>query len=67
MHLDVICIRCSSKLRVGSIKTPKSLAKGTGENPLPSRDNLKLLDTLDVCLVPNTSNLVLSGFIRGLF
>ena len=50
-----------------SIKTPKSLAKGTGENPLPSRDNLKLLDTLDVCLVPNTSNLVLSGCILGLF
>ena len=68
MYLDVICIKCSSKLRVESIKSPKSLAKSTGESSLPSRDNLKLLDTLDnICLVPNTSNLVLSGFIRRLF
>ena len=53
MHLDVSCITCSSKLRVESIKTPKSLAKGTGESSLPSRDNLKLLlDALDnICLV----------------
>ena len=43
----------------GVIKTPKSLAKGTGESSLPSRDNLKLLETLDkIFLVPNTSNLV---------
>ena len=66
MHLDVSCMTCSSKLRVESIKTPKSL--GTGENSLPSGDNLKLLDALDnICLVPNTSNLVLPGFIRTLF
>ena len=51
MHLDVSCITCSSKLRVESIKTAKSLAKGTGESSLPSRD-LKLLDALDnICLV----------------
>lgn len=62
IHLEIVCVTCSLKLKVESITTAKSLAVGTGNSSLPRSDI-----TWQFFKHPNTSNLDLSGFVKRLF